>query len=182
MLSFLHEPYREAHQASPPIGNCEIVSTLGQAAYQDALLTELSRSYSNDLEFQWNRISAVIHYAGASACGTINRHRTSYWVSERSVNLLESRRNLPTGYEHNVTRRTIRREIKRSLRADKEAWWTSLAQQMEEVGAVSNYRKLFRLIRTTSPRKSGVSEPSRDSAGALIHNDGRRMVPWAEHF
>ncbi|CAH8658247.1 unnamed protein product [Dicrocoelium dendriticum] len=101
-------------------------------AYQEALRIELPLSCPNDTELQWNRISAAMHDAGASACGTISRHRTSHWISERSVNLLESRRHLPAGSEHNVTRRAIRRELKRSLRADKEAWWTSRAQEMEE--------------------------------------------------
>ncbi|CAH8647362.1 unnamed protein product [Dicrocoelium dendriticum] len=151
-------------------------------AYQEALHSELSLSCPNDTELQWNRISATMHDAGASACGTISRHRTSHWISERSVNLLEARRHLPAGSEHNVTRRAIRRELKRSLRADKEAWWTSRAQEMEEAGAVGNYRKLFQLIRTTGPRKPGVSETIRDSAGALIHNKERRMARWAEHF
>ncbi|CAH8573961.1 unnamed protein product [Dicrocoelium dendriticum] len=123
-----------------------------------------------------------MHDAGASACGTINRHRTSHWISERSVNMLESRRHLPVGSEHNVTRRAIRRGLKRSLHADKETCWTNRAQEIEEAGAVGNYRKLFQLIRTTDPRKPGVSETVRDSAGALIHNKERRMARWAEHF
>ncbi|CAH8627991.1 unnamed protein product [Dicrocoelium dendriticum] len=151
-------------------------------AYQDALHTELPLSCPNDTELQWNRISATMHDAGASACGTINRHRTSHWISQRSVNLLESRRHLPAGSEHNATRRAIRRKLKRSLRADKEAWWTSRTQEMEEAGAVGNYRKLSQLIRITGPRKPGISETIRDSAGALIHNKERRMARWMEHF
>ncbi|CAH8670220.1 unnamed protein product, partial [Dicrocoelium dendriticum] len=78
-------------------------------AYQEALHSELSLSCPNDTELQWNRISATMHDAGASVCGTISRHRTSHWISERSVNLLEARRHLPAGSEHNVTRRAIRR-------------------------------------------------------------------------
>ncbi|CAH8504827.1 unnamed protein product [Dicrocoelium dendriticum] len=120
--------------------------------------------------------------AGSSARGTIHRHRTSHWIPERSVNLLESRRHLPAGSEHNVTKRAIRRELKQSLRADKEVWWTSRAQEMEKAGAVGNYRKLFQLIRTTGPRKPDVSETIRDRAGALIHNKERRMTRWAERL
>ncbi|CAH8607928.1 unnamed protein product [Dicrocoelium dendriticum] len=116
-------------------------------AYPNALRIELSLSCPNDTDLQWNRTSAV----RASTYGTNNRHRTSHWISEKLLNLLESRRNLPTGSEHNVTSRTIRRELKRSLRAGKEAWWTIRAQEMEEAGAVGNYRKLFQLIRTAGP-------------------------------
>ncbi|CAH8584139.1 unnamed protein product [Dicrocoelium dendriticum] len=123
-----------------------------------------------------------MHDAGASACDTIHRHRTSHWISERSVNPLKSRRRFSAGSEHNVTRLAIRRELKRSLRADKEAWWTSRAQEMKEAGEVGNYRKLFQLISTTGPRKPGVSETIRDSAGVLIHNKERRMARWVEHF
>ncbi|CAH8611999.1 unnamed protein product [Dicrocoelium dendriticum] len=107
-------------------------------AYQDARRTELSLSSPNDTELQWNKITATMHGAGACACGTIHRHRTSHWISERSVNLLESRRYLSAGCARNVTRRAVRRKLKQSLRADKGAWWSSRAQEMEEAGAVGN--------------------------------------------
>ncbi|CAI2738051.1 unnamed protein product [Dicrocoelium dendriticum] len=53
---------------------------------------------------------------------------------------------------------------------------------MEEAGAVSNYRKIFQQIRTTGPRKPGVKETNRISAGALIHNKEYRMARWQEYF
>ncbi|GAA57684.1 ATP-binding cassette transporter, partial [Clonorchis sinensis] len=49
-----------------------------------------------------------------------------------TVSLLETRRKIPPGHHHNSTRRIIRRQVKLSVRADREAWWTRKAEEMED--------------------------------------------------
>jgi hypothetical protein len=53
---------------------------------------------------------------------------------------------------------------------------------MEEAAASGNSRKLFRLIRVTGPKKSGVSETVCEADGMAIHNMQRRLERWSEHF
>ncbi|MBM6549358.1 reverse transcriptase family protein, partial [Streptococcus dysgalactiae subsp. equisimilis] len=53
---------------------------------------------------------------------------------------------------------------------------------MGEAPAVGNSRNLFRLIRSTGPRKPGVSEVIKEADGSVIHSQERRLDRWAEHF
>jgi hypothetical protein len=53
---------------------------------------------------------------------------------------------------------------------------------MEEAAASGDSRKLFRLIRATAPKKSGVSETVCEVDGTVIHNMQRRLERWSEHF
>ncbi|KER30701.1 hypothetical protein T265_02938 [Opisthorchis viverrini] len=85
-----------------------------------------------------------------------------------TVCFLESWRQIPPGRHHNSTRRIIRRQVKLSVRADREAWWTRKVEEMEDAKNAGNVRKLFQLIRSTGPRKPLVSETIRDQNGSLI--------------
>ena len=50
-------------------------------------------------------------------------------------------------------RRKLGREIKRSLRQDRENWWFKKAEEMESATASGNSAKLFQLIRDRMPHK-----------------------------
>ena len=92
------------------------------------------------------------------------------------------RKQIPAGSQHNATRRDISRKLKRSLRIDREAWWTCKAEEMEKASATGNSRQLFRLIRETGSKRPIVSETIRDSNGLIICNQKQRLERWAEHF
>ncbi|KER31004.1 hypothetical protein T265_02682 [Opisthorchis viverrini] len=70
----------------------------------------------------------------------------------------------------------------KSLRKDRELWWTSKAREMEKAFATGNSRVLYQLIRSTGPRKATVSETISEKDGSLIHSQKRRLERWAEHF
>ncbi|KAA3672741.1 uncharacterized protein DEA37_0009277 [Paragonimus westermani] len=95
----------------------------------------------------------AIREAGTVACGTgvhgINKH----WISEKSLELLEARRNTPPGSPYNKCRRDVRRKLKRSLKADREAWLLGKVREMETAFASGNTGKLFKLIRATGLRR-----------------------------
>ncbi|GAA50708.1 dymeclin [Clonorchis sinensis] len=64
---------------------------------------------------------------------------TQGWnVSLRTVSLLETRRQIPPGRHHNSTRR----QVKLSVRADREAWWTRKAEEMEDAKNAGNVQEL----------------------------------------
>ncbi|GAA50742.1 ATP-binding cassette transporter, partial [Clonorchis sinensis] len=69
------------------------------------------------------------------------------WVSDRTVTLLKSRRRIPASPEHNPVRGFIRCQVKMSVQADREVWWTQKAQEMEEAQKAGNARRLFHLLR-----------------------------------
>ncbi|GAA57075.1 sin3 histone deacetylase corepressor complex component SDS3, partial [Clonorchis sinensis] len=70
--------------------------------------------------------------------------------------------------------------VKLSVRADREAWWTRKAEEMEDAKNAGNVRKLFHLIRSIGPRKPLASEIIRDQNGSLIYNKAERLDRWAQ--
>ena len=123
-----------------------------------------------------------MHNAAAFACGKAGPSSKQHWISDRSIKLLESRRRIPSGSEHNQTRRVVRRELKRSLRTDREEWWTKRAEEMEAASNAGNAHRLFQLIRSTGAQNHRVSETIKERDGTLICNRQRRISRWAEHF
>ncbi|GAA57036.1 ATP-binding cassette transporter [Clonorchis sinensis] len=81
-----------------------------------------------------------------------------HWISDRTLALLKSQRNIPAGPESNPLRRIIGRQAKVSVRVDREVWWTQNAEEMEGGQKAGNARRLFQFIRATGPRKPPVSE------------------------
>ncbi|CAH8543079.1 unnamed protein product [Dicrocoelium dendriticum] len=119
--------------------------------------------------------------AGKSSCGMSNRQH-EHWVSSQSLELIDARRHITTGSEHNETRKELRAKLCASLKKGRESWWSRRATEMEMAAALGNHRELFRLIRETGSRRPGVSETIRDESGQPIHNLSKRLERWAEHF
>ncbi|GAA56871.1 translin-associated factor X-interacting protein 1 [Clonorchis sinensis] len=116
----------------------------------------------SDVNAYWDEIATTLHSAGNFACGTAPPGALKHWISDRTVALLESRRCIPAGPEHNMVRRIISRQAKFSVQADHEVWWTQKAKEMEEAQKAGNARRLFQLIRATGPQKPPVSETIKD--------------------
>ncbi|GAA54203.1 vacuolar protein sorting-associated protein 54, partial [Clonorchis sinensis] len=135
-----------------------------------------------DVNAYWDEIATSLHSAGNFACGTAPPGALKHWISDRTVALLKSRRNIPAGPEHNLVRRIIRRQVKVSVKADREVWWTQKAKEMEEAQKSGNALRLFQLIRATGPRKPPVSETIKDRNGVTISNKEERLDRWAEYF
>ena len=76
------------------------------------------------------------------------------WISQNSLNLIYQRQKLLPGSSFT----TKRRQIRRSLRRDRENWWIQKAEEMETAIASGNIGKLFDLIRKTGGKKAKVSE------------------------
>ncbi|KER23675.1 hypothetical protein T265_14585, partial [Opisthorchis viverrini] len=127
-------------------------------------------------------IATSSHSSGKLACGTTQPGSLKHWISDRTVALLKSRRNIPAGPEHNPMRRSIRRQLKESLRSNREVWWTQKVKEMEEARKAGNARRLFQLIRATGPRKPPVSESIKHQNGTTISNKEERLDRWAEYF
>ena len=79
------------------------------------------------------------------------------WISQNSLNLIHQRRELPPSSSSTIKRRQMCRQIRRSLRLDRENWWIQKAEEMETAIASGNIGKLFDLIRKTGEKKAKVS-------------------------
>ncbi|CAH8459438.1 unnamed protein product [Dicrocoelium dendriticum] len=112
----------------------------------------------------------------------MSNRQHEHWVSSRSLELIDARRHIPAGSEHNETRKELRAKLRASLKKDCKSWWSRRATEMEMAAALGNHRKLFRLIRETGSRRPGVSETIRDESGQPTHNLSKRLESWVEHF
>ncbi|KER20033.1 hypothetical protein T265_11334 [Opisthorchis viverrini] len=69
--------------------------------YKNRLLESLPNAPPSDVNSYWDETAASLHSAGNFACGTTQPGALKHWISDRTVALLKSRRNIPAGPEHN---------------------------------------------------------------------------------
>ena len=151
-------------------------------SYQRTLASKIKLSGYSDPNKCWADLSGAIQASGKAVCGEVTRVNKTHWMSQKSLDLLENRRNIPSGHQHNRLRREIRKKLKRSIRDDKKAWLADQAKEMEVAFASGNSSRLFQLIRATGGKRTSVSETITEEDGALIHSKTRRLKRWAEYF
>ncbi|CAH8514686.1 unnamed protein product [Dicrocoelium dendriticum] len=89
-------------------------------AYQSTLSCELDKRSLGAIEAHWSHIHQTLLAAGKSSCGvSIRQH--GHWVSSQSLELMDARRHIPAGSEHNETRKELRAKLRASLKRDRES-------------------------------------------------------------
>ncbi|XP_005853141.1 PREDICTED: uncharacterized protein LOC102257229, partial [Myotis brandtii] len=149
--------------------------------YQKVLASRLAVVATPDVDAHWSHIRSAMYKSAIAVCGFTKR-AVKHWISARSLELLDARRNIPSGSEYNSIRKITNAELKAHLRQDREAWWEQRATELEQAAMCGNHRKLFQLIRATGGKMPAVSETICEVDGAPIHNLQRRLERWAEHF
>ncbi|CAH8639596.1 unnamed protein product [Schistosoma intercalatum] len=81
-----------------------------------------------DPDVAWNEIQAAVETAVTSVTDLNHRVTKKQWISSRSIALMDSRKLIPSGYEHDGERKQIRSRLTKSLRNDREQWWTTKAR------------------------------------------------------
>ncbi|KAG5455128.1 hypothetical protein CSKR_203826 [Clonorchis sinensis] len=72
--------------------------------YHNPLLESLPNAPPSDVNAYWDEIATCLHSVGNFACGTTPPGALKHWISDRTVALIKSRRNIPAGPEHNLVR------------------------------------------------------------------------------
>lgn len=72
--------------------------------------------------------------------------------------LIDSHRPLPMDVTYKEARKFRRHQLSGSLRNGRGQWWIWKCKKTEKATAIGNGRNYYQLIRSTDPRKSGVSE------------------------
>ncbi|TNN20796.1 LINE-1 reverse transcriptase, partial [Schistosoma japonicum] len=109
-------------------------------------------------EAGWNDIKKAVETAMISASKVNHKARMKPWISVTSTELIDARKLIPPGSEHDEERSELRRRLIKSLRNDREQWWE------------------------TGIRDPNVSETISERDGIIIHSQSRRLDRWAEHF
>ena len=108
-----------------------------QSKYRSKLHEKLSLSRSPDLDVQWGYIRNAPYSSAEQTCGFAVRELDP-WISTYSVNLICKRHNIAPGTRYAQERRKLGREIKNSLRQDRENWWHRKAEEMESAANSGN--------------------------------------------
>ncbi|CAH8608197.1 unnamed protein product [Dicrocoelium dendriticum] len=149
-----------------------------QASY---LAYALRRNPPQEVEQHWICIRKAMTISGQSCCG-LTRRFLKAWISARSLELFERRKDIPAESDCNERRRSANRMLNQSLRKDLETWWSERALEMETAALSGNTRRVFQLIRSSGLRNPGVSEVICEVDESPITNQQRRMDRWAENF
>ncbi|GAA49196.1 ATP-binding cassette transporter [Clonorchis sinensis] len=157
-------------------------STIAQQ-YRSELAQQLSTcTGSANVDEAWQNVKGAMLATFSAVCPTSPIRPQDYWMSVRSLSKIDARKSIPAGNEYDGARKSLKRQIVKSLRKDREFWRKSKAREMEKAFATGNSRALYQLIRSTGPRKATVSETISEKHGSLIHSRKRRLERWAEHF
>ena len=80
------------------------------------------------------------------------------------------------------TKAFLRREVKKSVRKDRKAFYDGLAEQMTHADNTGYARKVHSIAKQFSSKHSGLSENIKDSQGQLVTDASERIETSAVHF
>ena len=138
-------------RTKPTLATYKLSDLEMQSKYRTKLDERLSQNPSADLDVQWGSIRNALYLSKEQTCGSAAR-KLDPWISTYSVNSICKRRNIAPGTRYAQERRKLGREIKNSLRQDRENWWLREAEEIESAAASGNSGKLFQLIRQTGSK------------------------------
>jgi len=149
-------------------------ATIGGKFQALAKLDEVS-----DVDEEWSNFSNTVNKAATEHLGH-RKGKRDEWISTKSRDLIARRKTakpaLGSSYHE------INRQTKASLRNDKKAWHTKIADELEEAATCNNMREVFQkkniLLGKTSKRTSQI----RDENGDIIKDEAARLQRWAEYF
>ncbi|CAI2736709.1 unnamed protein product [Schistosoma spindalis] len=154
-----------------------------KSIFQEQLEKQLGSHVSDAYpEAAWNDIWKAVETALMSASTVNHKVREKHWISAASTALIDARKLIPSGSEHNDEQSQLKRRLTRSLRNDREQWWVAKAREMEKAAAIGNSRQLFRLVKETGIKNPTASKTIAEKDGHIIHSQSRRLDRWAEHF
>ena len=108
--------------------------------------------------------------------------RYQHWISGHTLGLSEQRR-LARINGDTTRARELARQVRRSVKKDRENYWNDVAEKLERAAASGNSRKIFQLVREHSTKKSNpVSETILNEQGEKITDCNQRMERWVRHF
>ena len=120
----------------------------------------------------------------------IREHRE--WISQHSLDLIEKRRRLKAEKNASRTRgaradaedqyRTAGKDVKKSLKKDREEFTNGLAQRAEEAAAGGHMRILYQTTKTLVGKYGKAEVPVKDQEGKTIFGKEAQAKRWEEHF
>lgn len=148
------------------------------ASFREAVASRLAPEDYLDLAVpdKWSYIRDAVVQAASTSLGYVKR-QSSQWITEQSVLLMKQRE--ANGPQNGPA---LARQIKAAVRTDKNAYWASQAQEMNEASRAGSLGKLYRHIKRLTKPNAASGDVLKDAQGDLIYEPEKRMDRWVEHF
>ena len=144
-----------------------------------------------DVENHWTKVKAVFTTTCQDILGYQKREHKE-WISQNSLDLIERRRQLKERANSSKTRRTkadnmeqyslVAKEVKRSIKKDKEIFTTMLAEKAEKAATAGHMKILYQTTRTLVGKFTKSEMPVKDASGKAIFEKEAQAARWTEHF
>ena len=174
------------------------VNLLGTQGKQDEFKLELKNRFQlleelveEDVEAHWTKIKEAF----TSTCQVVlgeKRVKHKPWITQESLELIETRRTKKLQLNESRTRsqklkaqeeyNQVSKEVKRSLRRDKEAYLNKLAEKAEKAANSGQMRTLYQTTKTLSGKFSRSEVPVKDKDGRTVFEKEAQKERWVEHF
>ncbi|KAK3709747.1 hypothetical protein RRG08_028783 [Elysia crispata] len=114
------------------------------------------------------------------------------WISQESLNRLSERREKKAAVNNSRTRNEkesaqreysdAAKEVKRSIKNDKEAFTNELAERAEKAAQGGHTRTLYETTKVLAGKRKNTEMPVKDAEGNTIFSQELQMTRWVEHF
>ena len=145
----------------------------------------------DDVDSHWLRIREVFTATCQEELGEKNNQHKP-WITQESLELIEERRLKKNQVNESRTRlqklkaqeeyNQINKEVKGSLKKDKEAYVDGLAERAEKAASNGEMRTLYQITKTLSGKFSLPEVPVKDKEGKMIFGKEEQRKRWVEHF
>ena len=144
-----------------------------------------------DVETHWNHIKQAITTTCQDALGFQEREHKQ-WISQRSLEFIERRRQMKELVNTSKTRamkekrrklyRDAARDVKKSIKNDKESFSKMLAERAERAATSGQTRILYQTAKTLIGKFRKTEVPVKDVNGKTIFGKEAQAKRWTEHF
>ena len=123
-------------------------------------LAELDEEIA-DINEEWSNFTSAVNDAAKEHLGHRKRQRTD-WISPQSRELIKKRKESRASLDDEY--RDLNRQTRASLRNDKKAWYSKIADDLELASKNNNMRKVYQKKNILIGRPSKTATQIRDSS------------------
>ncbi|MEM1223986.1 MAG: reverse transcriptase domain-containing protein, partial [Verrucomicrobiota bacterium] len=144
--------------------------------YRALLEAETETDTTTSLDERWSRFAELITSSAKTACG-VRKRKVPKWISEETLKRVDL-----ASHASHAMKKQARAEIRTAIQSDRDAYWTSIAEEMEKANRVGDIKRLYDLLKTASLTKKVTTHVVKDRNGVEIKSKSEALNRWSEHF
>ena len=154
-------------------------------------LQDLLKEQETTLEDNWKGIKEALTSTCQEVLGP-KKHHHKEWISMGTLDKIQERKNKKLAINNSRTRAEkvkaqadyaeANREVKKSIKADKQKYMGELATTAEKAAREGNMKQLYDTTKKLAGRYSKPERPVKDKEGKTITEIQEQRKRWAEYF